>query len=909
MNLLKSLMNQVSKIVFIFCFLFFISTLKTFATHIRAGEIIATKIGNSSSNTYKFTLFIYRNSNVVADETSAILYLGDGTKDSSSLISRIQLTPSTQQLKFEFTHTYINSGKYTVFTFIKYRNVGIQNIPSSGSTSFYIETQLLIDPFLGSNSTPALKVPPIDKGAVGQVFIHNPGSFDADGDSLVYQLIPSKDFPDGSTSGRDILGFKPVNDPSFSSGACSSQISIDAISGTITWNKPCIEGEYNIAFIVKEFRNGIQIGYLTRDMQVEIVKSNNTKPELTVPKDTCIVATKLLVGTIIGTDLESNQIEMSYFSGPFELATNKATISPIGNPLLLSKPAKLIFNWQTTCEHIRNQPYIPVFKVDDKDALVPLVDIKSWSIQVNGPAITGFVALPSNDSIKLSWNRYLCRNSRSPEYHIMRKTCDETPFTIDSCAKGNKSINGFEEIGIVTQSGASTFIDTNVTYGKKYCYYVFARHTDLGGGESKPSLMSCSQLRNDIPFLINVSVTSTSLNNGQIFVRWKKPKDIDPILNPPPYSYQVFRKESGGAYQVITTLSALNDTVFTDFGLNTTQKQYFYKIGYRFGNANTLKYTTEESSSVFLEAISKNKKITLTWRKTQTSWKNSYPTSIYKLTTSAGFVLIGTTTSTNFDDIGQNTEPLMNGNKYTYYVKTNGKYEFGCPNLTNTGIILDSLLNNSQLVVDAIPKDSLPPCPPELKLSPIDCDIEKSKVELKWKIQLNLDCENTVVGTKLFYSQSSNEADYVQIADVKAPDSVFTDGNSRFFGCYKVKTYRFLENGNLIESAFSNQACIDVSACESFEYFELPNVFTPDPKDGINDVFEPKKPTRLVKSVVSTIYNRWGTKVFSGNDININWDGAGQPDGIYYFSVIVEFDVLNPAKQKQTRKGWVQIIR
>lgn len=908
-NAKKQLMSSIYKSIILFIISIFLFASKANASHIRAGEIIATKVGSSGSNTYKFTLFIYRNSNVSADENSAVLYLGDGNTVTSPLITRTQLNSSTQQLKFEFTHTYTNSGKYTVFTYIKYRNVGVKNIPNSGGTSFYIETQILIDPFLGTNSTPALKIPPIDRGAVGQVFIHNPGSFDADGDSLVYQLIPSKDFPDGSTTGKDILGFKPVNDASFNLGNCVSDIKIDSKTGTITWDRPCSEGEYNVAFIVKEYRNGVQIGYLTRDMQIEIIESTNTKPNLTVPSDTCVAAGQSLRGTITGTDLESNQVEMSYFSGPFELATNRATVLPTGNPNLLPKPARLFFNWQTTCEHIRDQPYIPIFKVDDKDTFVPLVDIKSWSIQVNGPAITGLVAVPSNDSIKLSWDRYLCRNSKNPEYHIMRKTCDDTPIIVDSCSKGNKGINGFEEIGILTQSGQSSFVDTNVAHGRKYCYYVFARHTDVGGGESKPSGMSCSQLRNDISFMMNVSVTSTSVSAGSIKVRWKKPQNIDPILNPPPYSYQVLRREVNGTHQVITTISSLSDTSFTDVGLNTLEKQYFYKVAFRFGASNTLKHTTVEASSVFLQAISKNRKITLTWRTTQTPWQNSYPTSIYKLTTTSGFVLIGTTTSTNFDDVGQNTEPLVNGNKYTYYVRTNGRFEIGCPNIPSTILVLDTLKNTSQVVIDVIPKDSVPPCPPELKINPIDCEISKSKIELSWKVLLDIDCENTIVGTKLFFAETQNAADYRQIADLKSPDSTFIDANSRFFGCYRVKTYRFLENGNLIESGFSNTVCVDVSACESFEFFDLPNVFTPDPKDGFNDVFEPKKPTRLVKTVSTTIYNRWGTKVFSGNDININWDGAGQPEGIYYFVVDIEFDVLDPAKQRQSRKGWVQILR
>ena len=64
------------------------------------------------------------------------------------------------------------------------RNDGILNMDNSIDTPFFIETEILIDPFFGLNNTPVLLIPPIDNGAVGIKYIHNPGAFDTDGDSL-----------------------------------------------------------------------------------------------------------------------------------------------------------------------------------------------------------------------------------------------------------------------------------------------------------------------------------------------------------------------------------------------------------------------------------------------------------------------------------------------------------------------------------------------------------------------------------------------------------------------------------------------------------------------------------------------------------------------------------------------------
>ncbi|HEU5290812.1 MAG TPA: hypothetical protein VFU05_09235, partial [Cyclobacteriaceae bacterium] len=59
--------------------------------------------------------------------------------------------------------------------------------------------------------------------------------------------------------------------------------SIDPIDGTLTWDAPGNAGEYNVAFIVKEWRkiNGqwIEIGFVRRDMQIIVIADcRNERP-------------------------------------------------------------------------------------------------------------------------------------------------------------------------------------------------------------------------------------------------------------------------------------------------------------------------------------------------------------------------------------------------------------------------------------------------------------------------------------------------------------------------------------------------------------------------------------------------------------------------------------------------------
>ena len=86
-------------------------------------------------------------------------------------------------------HTYSSPGTYTMYMEDPNRNYGVVNIPNSVNVPMYVQTILVINPFLGYNNSPTLLNPPVDVGCVDQIFIHNPGAYDVDGDSLSYRLV------------------------------------------------------------------------------------------------------------------------------------------------------------------------------------------------------------------------------------------------------------------------------------------------------------------------------------------------------------------------------------------------------------------------------------------------------------------------------------------------------------------------------------------------------------------------------------------------------------------------------------------------------------------------------------------------------------------------------------------------
>ncbi|MDX2133860.1 MAG: gliding motility-associated C-terminal domain-containing protein [Saprospiraceae bacterium] len=71
----------------------------------------------------------------------------------------------------------------------------------------------------------------------------------------------------------------------------------------------------------------------------------------------------------------------------------------------------------------------------------------------------------------------------------------------------------------------------------------------------------------------------------------------------------------------------------------------------------------------------------------------------------------------------------------------------------------------------------------------------------------------------------------------------------------------------------------------------IPNAFTPDNGDGLNDVFRPvpSEGSEVISSL--TIYSRWGEKVYEGSGPNAAWDGTVNgkpaPADVYVYILIV----------------------
>ncbi|MCB0641149.1 MAG: gliding motility-associated C-terminal domain-containing protein, partial [Phaeodactylibacter sp.] len=389
-----------------------------FATHNRAGEISVEQVGECTSLTVKATITTYtKASSIAADRDSLQICWGDGFCE---MVARNNGngTPLPNDTKVNYYiayHTYPGRGTFTISMNDPNRNEGILNVnfPNSVTVPFHLQTNytFLNCQFDGPNSTPILLQPPIDIGCVGQPFEHNPLPIDPDDDSLSFLLVvpmQGVDIPVPNYQWPNEVGVSPDNN-----------YQLNQVTGIFTWDAPQVAGEYNIAMYIISWRNGVAIDTVLRDMQILIQDcGDNRPPEIETEDFLCVVAGELVSFDVTATDPDAGQmVELTALGGPFEVATSQANFNvPAGYQM---PPVSGTFNWQTTCDHIRGQPYTIVFRaIDNFSGNFGLADLKTVRILVVGPPPEDVQAGPQSEQINITWfDPYVCEDA-SDNYFI-----------------------------------------------------------------------------------------------------------------------------------------------------------------------------------------------------------------------------------------------------------------------------------------------------------------------------------------------------------------------------------------------------------------------------------------------------------------------------------------------------------
>lgn len=870
-----------------------------FATHNRAGEITYKWLGGLS---YEVRITTYtRACGLCADRCKLVINWGDGDSEELNRINGpsnrcpdaadgVVIDPVNEIRKNIYigTHTYDAPGIYTLFMEDANRNAGISNIVNSDQVPFYIQSEIFIAPALGGNSSPILTNPPVERGCINKRFEHSPGAFDPDGDSLSYKLVLSR-----TVNGDPI---PTIYDPTL----VQDSVKIDPTTGLFVWDVPQNPGQYNFAFEITEWRknsNGryTKIGYVTRDMQVDIEDCGNNPPQIQPVGPFCIEAGKQLRFKVRAVDVDGDDITLTAFGGPFEVQDS-------ANPFFFQgfEPVTGTFIWNTTCNNVRRAPYQVTFKAEDDpdDAFeIPLTDLYTTEIRVLAPAPKNPSAQGEGRQIKLRWDPEVCTDAIG--YKIYRREA-LFGFVPDSCENDVPAYTGYELIdsargGLFDTSYVDN--DPELKLGVQYCYMVAAYFPDEA--VSFASSEFCASLPLSLPLMTKADVQNTTTTTGRINVNWIAPPVLDSTLNPPPYRYVLFRADSinGLNYTELATLDGLNNTGFVDSLRNTQDLGHRYRVDFRSGSNFDLVGTADAASTVYLKTKGVDRAVELNMTN-NTPWLNYRYVILRENPTGSGvFDSIAESYTDFYRDTG-----LVNGEEYCYRVEAYGRY-------TANDSLPAPLFNRSQENC-AFARDTIAPCAPLFSLRTVCPDT----VYFSWRTPAG--CANDVVEYRIYYKPAGGVFDNNPVLSIPASgDSTIkfvNDGD--LFGCYAITAVDDAGNdpgGQPNESPLSEEVCL-----ESCFQIRFPNVFTPN-GDGVNDFFLPYEFNQL-RNLRIQIFNRWGSPVYEANTleqfVNPGWDGTVQQTGnpatagVYFYVCYYTPDILEPTRE-QKATGFIHLFR
>lgn len=878
------------------------------ATHIRAGEITARQLdGNILS--YEFTLTVYTDQASQVENLSNTLFFGDGTFQDSNRLERKAIGSNTWVNIYKFRHTYSSTGSYVVYHFQRNRNTTISNISNPDDNTFYVETEIFIDGFLGANSTPVLLNPPIDVGDANQKFIHNPTAYDPDGDSLSYELVTPKQFFESDNVVIDVDDYRfPIEfggQTEDQSGPTT--FSLDPVTGNMVWNSPPLPGEYNVAFKIIEWRGGIEIGYVVRDMQIQIRNTLNRRPLITPPPDLCMVAGDSIIDLpISATDADlGDLITLEMIGEPFELNPENIRSTFDYNPEYQASPASGIFNWLTTCDMVRRLPYYITIKAEDDQALsggVSLVDLYTWQITIVPPAPTLDSITAQVGSKTLHWKPYECPNADS--IFIYRKA---GPSDLDSsfCQFGIPQGIGFVKIGAVPASDTIfTDVDLFTAAGRQDCYRLTAYFGENKNLESRPSNEICVETDPVISLFTKASVELTDRSSGQIVLNWSPVTDIDTTIFQKPYGLEIQARPLGGEFTPIKQIEDLaNDTSFIHADINTEETAWEYALLFSYTkNGNTLQDTLSKTQSVFLSGGYILDILGLVWG-AETPWQNlGYYHKLYYLPEGTDEWLL-------YDSLLFRQNPSEERFRDNVQFEANTTVGFRIETVGSYGnpAIRDPIMNNSQEIVVII-QGSDPPCPLSLRIENDTCD--------------NCDniAENPIRVRRLKWEST-------QCPDDKSKIDKYIVYRSSLENPTKTKIYEGKETSLLDSIDLLGQYCYEVVAIDLSGNETVPAVFCREPcgifwpnvisvnHDNINEVFMPECYPDYFTNEELVLFNRWGNTIARPSVEDLpRWDGKDRQGnyvspGVYYVQFSADFVNARGEQDHYLYSNFIQVFR
>jgi hypothetical protein len=342
-----------------------------------------------SGNTYKVTLKFYRDcsNGIGAPGSFSLNYssnsCGYSSSSNMSQVSSQNITPVCASITNPCGPTIVGIEEYIYETTITLpnncsdwilsaceccRNNAISTINNPGGEQLCVEAQL-DNTNNYNNSSPIFTEYPTPYICVNQQFCYNNGAIDPDGDSLVYSLVT----PLSSAWGGTVNYFGGYS----ASNPVTGSTTFDPITGDLCILATAIDVTV-LAMKVSEYRNGVLIGSVIRDIQVIVLNNCTTAPPVLtglngspvdvttaavvdITVDHCTNGIDPITRTISATLGASNNKVMSWsgmnpptFNPSTFTIANNGTNNPIGT-----------FSWVPDYIDVLNSPFLFTVNVTD----------------------------------------------------------------------------------------------------------------------------------------------------------------------------------------------------------------------------------------------------------------------------------------------------------------------------------------------------------------------------------------------------------------------------------------------------------------------------------------------------------------------------------------------------------------
>ncbi len=361
------------------------SVLPTFASHVMGTNLTYECIAPGQ---YKVSFTMYRDcSGIAAEASQTISYrsaqCGINSSVSLSRVSGpIDVTPICPGQKTSCN----GNGQYGVQRFIYQgtlnlpagcgndwilswdlccRNASISTLSAPDNQGTYIEARLN-NTLTTCNTSPYFLNDPVPFFCTNQAVNYNHGVVDIDGDSLVFSFATpynTQGVPVTYQSGYTYLN--PINS--------STGFNINPANGDITFT-PTTQQIGVTTVRVDEYRNGVLIGSVFRDMQFIISNCNNNAPTASGINGTNVFKDSVCAGALVSFNINSADVNGADI---VSMAWNNA-IAGATFTTTTSTPPVGTFNWTPSATQIGTY----TFTVQVKDNACPLVGTNTYSYTI-----------------------------------------------------------------------------------------------------------------------------------------------------------------------------------------------------------------------------------------------------------------------------------------------------------------------------------------------------------------------------------------------------------------------------------------------------------------------------------------------------------------------------------------------